>query len=106
MHIDDSHDNDSATDGPSRPSAESTPGVPAQATAARNDPAHDAPLYRIETVEQLKDRARIKWLIRKVLPKNAFIVLYGEPGDGKTFAALDIALRFSTGLAWVVFEPR
>lgn len=40
------------------------------------------------------------WLVKGMLPKNAFCVLYGEPGCGKTFVALSLALSIAAGQNW------
>lgn len=40
------------------------------------------------------------WLIRDWLPANSLILFYGEPGSGKTFAALDMASSIAIGQDW------
>ena len=40
------------------------------------------------------------WLIDGVLPSHGFCVLYGEPGSGKTFVALSIALSVAADHCW------
>jgi len=40
------------------------------------------------------------WLIDGILPANAFCVLYGEPGSGKTFVGLSVALSIAAGKSW------
>lgn len=40
------------------------------------------------------------WLIDHVLPEGGLAVLYGPPGLGKTFVALDLVLRVATGRDW------
>lgn len=42
-----------------------------------------------------------EWLIDGILPKSSMSVLYGSPGLGKTFIALDWALRIGGGLGWL-----
>jgi KaiC/GvpD/RAD55 family RecA-like ATPase len=39
-------------------------------------------------------------MIENILPKNSLAVLYGEPGSGKTFVALSIALSIAAGHNW------
>jgi RecA-family ATPase len=41
-----------------------------------------------------------RWLIRDWLPASSLILIYGEPGAGKTFVALDIAVAIATGRDW------
>jgi len=40
------------------------------------------------------------WLIQDVLPEESFSVLFGAPGEGKTFVAVDLALSIATGTPW------
>ena len=44
-----------------------------------------------------------KWLIDKILPENALVWLYGMPGSGKSFVALDFAACVSTGATWQTY---
>ena len=39
----------------------------------------------------------LSWTIRGVLPEEGLAAIYGEPGSGKSFLALDLAARISTG---------
>jgi hypothetical protein len=41
-----------------------------------------------------------RWLIDKILPENSLAWLYGMPGSGKSFVALDFAASVATGLPW------
>ncbi|WP_421760322.1 AAA family ATPase [Devosia sp.] len=49
-------------------------------------------------IEALPD---LEWLVRGVLPAPAFAVLYGEPGCGKSFVALSMALAVASGGEWL-----
>jgi len=40
------------------------------------------------------------WLIDKVLPLQSYGFLFGEPGCGKSFVALDMAFCISQGIDW------
>lgn len=40
------------------------------------------------------------WLARHYLEANALSVLFGEPGAGKSFLALDLGLSIATGTTW------
>ena len=54
-------------------------------------------LYSIEELESLPDP---EWLIEGILPQAALAELYGQPGVGKSFLALDWALSVAAGVAW------
>lgn len=40
------------------------------------------------------------WIIKNVLPVEAFCTIIGHPGCGKSFLALDMALHIAAGLPW------
>ncbi len=41
-----------------------------------------------------------KWLVDGVISENSLVVLYGKPGCGKSFVALDLALAIATSRSW------
>ena len=55
---------------------------------------------RAYTLPELLSLPSPEQLIDGVLQKNSFSVLYGAPGHGKTFVALDMALHIATGRPW------
>ena len=52
------------------------------------------------TPEDLRALPDPEWVVQGILPLNSLAVLYGEPGKGKTFVALSIALSVATGQKW------
>ncbi len=40
------------------------------------------------------------WLIEDIMPLGGVVGLYGEPGAGKSFVAIDMALSVAAGLDW------
>lgn len=40
------------------------------------------------------------WLVKDLLPQAELAVLYGEPGSGKSFAMLDLAMAVARGEPW------
>jgi len=40
------------------------------------------------------------WLLRGILERDTFALIFGDPGSGKTFLALDWACRIATGTPW------
>lgn len=53
------------------------------------------------SVEELENLPDLKWLVDGWIPKPSLTILYGEPGGGKTFAALDLALTVASGSEWM-----
>jgi KaiC/GvpD/RAD55 family RecA-like ATPase len=56
---------------------------------------------RLLTLEEIKALPDLLYLIAGVLPEHSFCVLYGEPGCGKTFVALSMALQCASGAPWL-----
>ena len=50
--------------------------------------------------KELAELPEPSWQIKGIFPKRAFCVLYGQPGCGKTFVALSIALSIAAGQSW------
>ncbi|MEQ6614199.1 AAA family ATPase [Pseudomonas aeruginosa] len=48
-------------------------------------------------VEHLKP---IDWLVKGYVERDSMAVIYGEPGHGKSFVAIDMACCVATGTAW------
>ena len=40
------------------------------------------------------------WLIKRLLPASGLALIYGHPGSGKSFLALDLAFHIALGWAW------
>lgn len=58
------------------------------------------------TVGHLCSRPRPRWFVRGLLPERALAVIYGEPGSGKTFLVLDLALAVARGVPWLGLRAR
>ncbi len=56
--------------------------------------------YEFQRAYDLRDRPRTGWLVDQVLMERGFTVLYGPPGCGKSFLALDWALSIVHGIPW------
>lgn len=61
---------------------------------------------RFVTTEALLSMPRPSYLIDGIMERNSFNVLYGAPGTGKSFLALDMALHIATGRPWLDHEVR
>lgn len=57
--------------------------------------------FELLTTEDVKALPDPEWLIRDILPQSGMAVLYGQPGTGKSFLALDWAAHVCTGLPWL-----
>ena len=57
------------------------------------------PLRLFNTVELLR-LPPPRWLVQDILPAGGLVGLYGPPGDGKSFLAIDLALCVASGQAW------
>ena len=58
------------------------------------------PGFEIQPVAQFATDKPLSWIIKGVLPDADLAVLYGEPGCGKSFLALDMAAAIALGNSW------
>lgn len=56
--------------------------------------------FRLFTINDLRTLPPPQWLIEDIIGLNTFGVLYGQPGEAKSFVALDMALSVATGHIW------
>lgn len=52
------------------------------------------------SIHELLELKPPPWLIEGTLPQLGLLAVYGAPGDGKTFAVLDMAMCVATGTPW------
>ncbi|MCP5186557.1 MAG: AAA family ATPase [Pseudomonadales bacterium] len=55
------------------------------------------PRFRLLSPRDLYDQPPMEWLIKDLLPAQGLAAIYGAPGSGKTFLALDMAIAVSEG---------
>jgi hypothetical protein len=48
----------------------------------------------------------VEFLVDQLLPESAFCMMYGAPGTGKSFLAIDMALSVAHGTEWQGFEVK
>jgi KaiC/GvpD/RAD55 family RecA-like ATPase len=60
----------------------------------------DAARFKLLSPTDLENLPDPIWLIDGVLPAKSLCVLYGEPGCGKTFVGLSMALSMAAGHRW------
>ena len=67
-------------------------------------PDRDVPLSSdplpLEWFADIEPRLDGLWLIKKLLPAIGLALIYGHPGSGKSFLALDFAFHVSLGWPW------
>ncbi len=66
-----------------------------------NAPEGPRKTFQLLTDAELEKLPAPSWLIEDLIPEKAFAMLYGPPGSGKTFLALDWALRIAAGGDWL-----
>lgn len=57
-------------------------------------------LHRLLWDDQMDEQTPLLWLIDGILPVDSVAVLYGDPGVGKSFIALDWAFSIATEERW------
>ena len=55
--------------------------------------------FYVVRTDQIKIRPP-EWLIRGILERNTTAMVFGDPGGGKSFLAIDWACRIATGTPW------
>lgn len=55
------------------------------------------PVLTLADIAQLPP---VEWLVEGLMPEKSLAMMYGEPGCGKTFIALDMALSVAHQVAW------
>jgi RecA/RadA recombinase len=58
-------------------------------------------LPRLLTIDDIDALPDLDFLIESILPCGSIGILYGEPGCGKTFVALSMAMSIATGIPWL-----
>ncbi len=64
-----------------------------------NDP------FQLLTTQELLSLPPITWLMDNMIPEEGVVGLYGAPGSGKSFVALDWAMCISEGRPWLGLHP-
>lgn len=74
--------------------------VPQATGSLYESPAYLALKASLFSEDEFDQRPPVDWLVQGVLPRGALGYLIGEPGNGKTFVALDLAYSLATGRDW------
>jgi hypothetical protein len=57
-------------------------------------------IFELLDLDELENMPPPSWLIHEMLPDEGLAIIYGDPGAGKSFVALDMALRLSMAMDW------
>lgn len=57
-------------------------------------------VFALLDIDELESMPPPTWLIHEMIAEEGLTVLYGDPGAGKSFVALDMALRVAHGMDW------
>lgn len=60
----------------------------------------DRPRFRLFTDREIEALPPVEWLLAPLMPEGGLTVLYGPPGAGKSFLALDWAAAIARGVTW------
>jgi len=64
------------------------------------EPGEMPDIYPLYDEAYLMNMPPVQWMIDGVLTKHGFAVMYGAPGTGKSFIAIDMALCMAHDIAW------
>ncbi len=57
-------------------------------------------IFDLLDLDALENMPPPTWLVHEMIADHGLSVIYGDPGAGKSFIALDMALRLSMGMDW------
>lgn len=64
------------------------------------EPERAEPRFRVLTAEELAALPPVRWRVRGLLPAEGLAAIYGPPGSGKSFLALDLLGAVAEGRDW------
>jgi hypothetical protein len=79
-------------------SSQATNVVPLVGTGSDSPTPRARPRYELLRACELAALPPVAWVVRNVLPRSGVAAMYGAPGSGKTFLALDLAATLAEGL--------
>jgi len=75
------------------------PLLPSPSPALPSPPPSPHSRIRLTRVDQIEVHPP-RWLLRGILERDTFALIFGDPGCGKSFLAIDWACRIATGTPW------
>lgn len=77
-----------------------TSGIEAVRATFEADSAASPDVFETLSLDEIDTMPPPSWRIDGLVPANGLVLLYGRPGEHKTFIALDMVLRVAYGLDW------
>lgn len=68
--------------------------------SAAEDPPPKTGFF-LQDVSTFRSSRKIAWHVKGIVPRSDLLVMYGQPGSGKSFVALDMAMAIAKGTPWV-----
>lgn len=62
--------------------------------------------YKLTPASQMTDLPPTRWQIKKIMPARDVVAIYGAPGAGKSFMALDMAVCIAEGREWMGYRTK
>lgn len=69
-------------------------------TAALADTSRPPTPLPFEWYDEISPQLEANWLVEDLIPAASLCLVYGHPGSGKSFFALDMAMHIAWGRAW------
>ncbi len=57
-------------------------------------------VFDLLDLDQIESMEPPRWIIRDMIAEESLSIIYGDPGAGKSFVALDLGLRLANGMDW------
>lgn len=76
------------------------PFAPVESYAEEASPPTPAEPFPLLWYGDIAPTLNNNWIVKNVLPAEAFATIIGHPGCGKSFAALNLALHIAAGIPW------
>lgn len=74
--------------------------APPADTDLESEDGEQAETFELLSMDELEALPPPTWLIHELIADHGLSIIYGAPGGGKTFVALDMALRIAHGMDW------
>lgn len=62
--------------------------------------------FRIHTVDEIVSRPPMQWWVKGVIPRQGIGSIYGQPGSGKSFLAIDLLAAIQKGEWWFGYRTK